>query len=86
MFYHICQQKYHINRGDFNTIDNWFYEYGVSNLVYRRIYILAFLDYIKREKEGYATRYIKFGNKGLSLKLNEFITSYLEDQNLYAIK
>lgn len=51
-FYHKCYQDYHINRGIFNTIDDWFFEYGVIDIVYRRFYILAFLEFVKGNLSG----------------------------------
>ncbi|WP_077618375.1 hypothetical protein [Bacillus sinesaloumensis] len=72
-FYQWCNSQYGVNRGVFNTIDNWFYENGMINIHYRRIYLLAFLDYtieegIKQEQD----KFIRFGNGGLTRELQKF--------------
>jgi hypothetical protein len=91
-FFTTCNQQYCINRGVYNTIDNWFFEYGIINVAYRRIYILAFLDYVKEasKDESSSDKFIKFGHGGLTNKLNDFITNYLNDTkesvDLYSVK
>jgi hypothetical protein len=91
-FFNRCHQQYQINRGVYNTIDNWFFEYGMIHVVYRRIYILAFLDFVKEanKEDSDSHKFIRFGHKGLTKKLNDFITTYLnykeESGNLYSIK
>lgn len=92
-FYNKCNEQYRINRGIYNSIDNWFYEYGVINIMFRRIYILAFLEFVKKEnKEVNSQKLIKFGHGGLAIKLKEFtstvtsdyyVTSQLEQQFLH---
>jgi hypothetical protein len=91
-FFTKCNQQFRINKGVFNTIDHWFYEYGIINVAYRRIYILAFLDYVKEasKEDTSSHKFIKFGHGGLTNKLNDFITNYLNDTkesvNLYSVK
>jgi hypothetical protein len=81
IFYSKCYQQYSINRGVYNTIDNWFYEYGILNVIYRRIYILAFLSFVKEESnELKPKKFIRFGSGGLTLKLTEFVTCYINRQ------
>lgn len=41
-FYDWYYEQYGLNRGVFNTIDNWFYDYGIVNVLFRRIYLLFF--------------------------------------------
>jgi hypothetical protein len=92
-FYNKCNEQYRINRGVYNSIDNWFYEYGVINIMFRRIYILAFLEFVKKENnELNSQKFIKFGHGGLAIKLKEFtskytnnyyVTSQLEQQFLH---
>ncbi|GKU84744.1 hypothetical protein [Niallia sp. NCCP-28] len=77
-FYKRCDELYGINRGSYNVIDHWFFEYGMTNVVYRRIYILAFLDFIK-EGNVNSPKSIKFGKGGITKKLNEFILLYLHE-------
>jgi hypothetical protein len=91
-FYHKCNQQYPLNRGVYNTIDNWFFEYGIINVAHRRIYILAFLDFVKEANDrSDSQKFIRFGHGGLTIKLNDFITNYIndteeKDTNLYSIK
>lgn len=74
IFFHWCQQQYRLNRGIYNTIDHWFYEYGIVHILYRRINLLAFLEFASTpEQDARKTKFIKFGNGGLKQKLQEFI-------------
>ncbi|WP_449536252.1 hypothetical protein [Ferdinandcohnia sp. Marseille-Q9671] len=73
-FYKWCNSQYGVNRGVFNTIDSWFFENGMINIHYRRIYLLAFLDYtleegMKQERD----KFIRFGNGGLTRELQNFL-------------
>ncbi|MED1472440.1 hypothetical protein [Bacillus salipaludis] len=73
-FFIWCNQKYKVNRGVYNTIDQWFYEYGIVNIHYRRIQLLAFLDFFKDKiLEKDKQKFIRFGHGGLVRSLNEFI-------------
>nr|WP_295970896.1 hypothetical protein [uncultured Bacillus sp.] len=71
-FFLSCQNRYKINKGIYNTIDNWFYEYGIVPIIHRRIHIIAFLDYVNQNKDSISHKYVRFGNGGLTKKLNEF--------------
>lgn len=73
-FYKWCYEQFGLNRGVFNTIDNWFYDNGIVNVLSRRIYLVAFLNYVETSgliQQG--ERYLKFGHGGLSKKLREFL-------------
>ncbi|WP_010282136.1 hypothetical protein [Bacillus timonensis] len=72
-FYKWCSSQYGVNRGVFNTIDNWFFGNGIINIQHRRIYLLAFLDYSVEEgmKEEHG-KFIRFGNGGLTRELQKF--------------
>jgi hypothetical protein len=74
-----CQQKYKVNKGIYNTIDCWFYEYGIVNIHHRRIYILAFLEFVKNEGTEH-NKYIQFGKGGLTRKLYQFIKGHEFDE------
>ncbi|WNS78361.1 hypothetical protein RRU94_07845 [Domibacillus sp. DTU_2020_1001157_1_SI_ALB_TIR_016] len=83
-FYEWCHKQYGLNRGVLNTIDNWFYDYGIINVMSRRIYMLAFLDYVKEAGlRSNGQKFIKFGHGGLSEKLKEFLE--LHDAHAYSI-
>jgi riboflavin kinase len=73
-FFLWCQQQYKINKGVYNTIDRWFYKNGFMNIIHRRLYLLAFLEFVTEEDlKNDQHKYIKFGNGGLTKKLQEFI-------------
>lgn len=40
-----AEGKFRVNRGIYNTIDAWFYENGLQEIVKRRIHITQFLTY-----------------------------------------
>ena len=72
-FYKWCNSQYGINRGVFNTIDNWFFDNGIINIHYRRINLLAFLDYtIEKGMRHEHDQFIRFGNGGLTRELQKF--------------
>jgi riboflavin kinase len=70
-FINICNEKYGINRGVYNTIDAWFYNQGLHQIIKRRQMILSFLEYFK-EKYMTDNRHCKFGHGGLTVKLEEY--------------
>ncbi|MFE4810627.1 hypothetical protein ACFQ9Y_05620 [Peribacillus simplex] len=73
-FFLWCQRQYSVNKGVYNTIDKWFYHDGIVNIIHRRIYLLAFLEFVTEEnsKDNHH-KYIRFGNGGLTKKLNQFM-------------
>ncbi|WP_147532854.1 hypothetical protein [Bacillus marasmi] len=73
-FFNWCNQIYGINRGVYNTIDQWLFDFGMISIYSRRINLLAFLDSIgqdSQEKERH--KLIRFGPGGLTSRLNEFV-------------
>jgi riboflavin kinase len=79
-FFNGCHVQYGLNKGVYNTIDNWFYEYGIVHILSRRIYLLAFLEFAKeKEPEQNEHKVIRFGNGGLVKKLYEFLDVYKEE-------
>jgi len=75
-FFIWCNQQYRVNRGIYNTIDQWFYEYGIINIYSRRIQLLAFLDSVKEDlNEPHSYKFIRFGHGGLTKRLNDFINN-----------
>ena len=71
-FFIWCNQQYGVNRGVYNTIEQSFYEYGIVNIHKRRIQLLAFLDFVKDEKQN-QMKFIRFGHGGLTRKMKEFL-------------
>ena len=73
-FYNWCNQQFRINRGVFNTIDQWFYDFGITEVILRRIYILSFLNFVREaESKAEQQKFIRFGKRGLVNRLFEFI-------------
>ncbi|WP_256358076.1 hypothetical protein [Bacillus sp. sid0103] len=75
-FFQWCHLQYGLNKGVYNTIDQWFYGFGIEHIHYRRIYILKFLDFTKecgvvKDQQ----KFIRFGNGGLIRSLQRFIHS-----------
>lgn len=68
-FARYCEGEYGINRGIYNTIDKWFAEKGVVNIIKRRQHILHFLQWVT----FYVKEKIKFGAKGLTEQLEHFL-------------
>ncbi|WP_226280814.1 hypothetical protein [Cytobacillus oceanisediminis] len=72
-FFNWCNQRYGINKGVYNTIDEWFFQEGNINILARRILLLAFLEYISDKGLKHENhKFIKFGNGGLVKRLKEF--------------
>jgi riboflavin kinase len=72
-FFKWCGRQFGVNRGVFNTIDNWFYENGIVNVYYRRMLLLEFLKFSLEDGLGQGeSKFLKFGHGGLTTKLNEF--------------
>lgn len=71
-FIQYCEKEYKINRGIYNTIDEWFYNNGIKNILVRRQTIVYFLQYLNDQRKDNSTNKVKFGNGGLSTSLSEF--------------
>jgi riboflavin kinase len=86
-FFNWCNQQYQVNRGVYNTIDQWFYEYGIVNIHYRRIQLLAFLEFVKGERiEQDKQKFIRSGHGGLTKRLNEFLNDGRQRRNVIQLK
>lgn len=86
-FYNWCNRQYAINRGVYNTIDQWFYDYGMIHIHSRRIHILAFLEFAKEEKvEEGRHKYIRFGQGGLIRNLDAFMNETGKRSNIIQLK
>ncbi|WP_423798298.1 hypothetical protein [Neobacillus sp. SAB-20_R2A] len=75
-FFQKCNHQYRVNRGVYNMIDDWFFEYGIVQIAHRRIFILAFLDFAYQENKTESTKFLRFGHGGLMKKLNDFIKNH----------
>ena len=71
LFNQLCINQFGINRGVYNTIDEWFFENGIKNILERRKRIYHFLIYCSQN--GLATNgKIKFGQGNLSKQLTDY--------------
>lgn len=70
-FIRFCDEIYGVNRGVYNTIDAWFYEQGIENIIARRKNVLYFLEFNNKNIDKESTR-VKFGSGGLTVKLIEY--------------
>lgn len=73
-FFDFCSKNYCINRGIFNVIDSWFYNYGWTEIVMRRKVIVQYLTFLC-ENEFYNEKklFIQFGKGGVKGSLHLFI-------------
>lgn len=78
MFFKYCEKNFNINRGVYNTIDNWFYDKGILNIEQRRIQIISFLVY-KCEESSLDSQ---FGKGGLSFKLKKYLNLQSEKETV----
>lgn len=84
-FFIWCNQEYGVNRGVYNTIEQSFYEYGIVNIHQRRIHLLAFLDFVKDEKQD-QMKFIRFGHGGLNRKIKEFFKVSGQNDNVIPLE
>jgi riboflavin kinase len=87
-FFIWCNQLYGINRGVYNTIDQWLFENGMISIYHRRIQLLAFLNYIQDRSDikDNNHKYIRFGHGGLTSRLREFMNDGKEGENVLPLK
>lgn len=67
------EESFYINRGVYNTIDAWFYDYKFKDVLERRMHILKFLLYIKENlTEEQSTKRLFFPD-GLTNTLESYV-------------
>jgi len=71
-FVTLCFERYGLNRGIYNTVDEWLYEHGIRDIIKRRQLIVEFLVSQQRDDRTKST-YLKFGKGGLTKQLYEFL-------------
>ena len=69
-FSKLCEEKYDVNKGVYNTIDCWFYEQGLIQIIERRRAILSFFQYINLIENP--SKKVRFGSGGLTSRLEQF--------------
>ncbi|MFS0875962.1 riboflavin kinase [Solibacillus isronensis] len=77
-FVRFCEEKFSVNRGVYNTLDKWFAEHQVVNIIRRRMTILRFLYwvtvYIPQECK------LEFGPKGLTEQLSFYYMNHVKGE------
>lgn len=77
-FVRFCSDFYKVNRGVYNTIEDWFYHYGIVNVVERRKVIIRFFEYVVTNGTVLpSSKFIRFGVGGLTQTLEDFAVKHL---------
>lgn len=66
-FSQFCERKFSLNKGIYNTIDNWFYTKGITNILDRRELMVQFMIFCCSSETK-----VKFGPGCLTKKLEIF--------------
>lgn len=75
-FHHYCLQMYRLNRGTYNTIDQWLYDNGHPEIKRRRRMIIRFLDVMAAEQAKGESKFLSFGRGNLVAELSRFVAEY----------
>lgn len=68
-----CSEQFHINRGVYNTVEQWFYTQGFEEITGRRLQITLFLKWYQDTSQQ---QKIKFGQGKLITSLQLFLQQY----------
>lgn len=71
-FHHYCLQVYQLNRGIYNTIDQWLFDNGYPEIRRRRKLIVAFLDQAAQPEPAGKRKFLSFGKGNLIVELSRF--------------
>lgn len=74
LFVRFCEEEYKVNRGVYNTVEKWFYDQEVHNILQRREAILSFFLFVRTCQKSDGK--IKFGHGGLTQLLKKFWCQY----------
>ncbi|ARF14669.1 MULTISPECIES: hypothetical protein [Sporosarcina] len=80
-FFDWCAKSYFINRGVFNVIDSWLFDYGMKDIVLRRKVMDHYLRYLL--SHGFYNEkkhFLQFGKKGVTESLSSFVERHLPEQ------
>ncbi|MNZ53536.1 RNA-binding riboflavin kinase RibR [compost metagenome] len=72
-FQNYCLKLYRLNRGTYNTIDQWLFMNGFSEIKRRRLMLLQFLDNVSRYEQASDHKYLSFGKGKLIVELLRFV-------------
>lgn len=79
-FTRYCSENFGLNRGVYNTIDEWFFKHNVKSIHDRRTQVLHFLHFYKDSFYVEKNSKLKFGKGNLIKSLTEF----MDQQNILA--
>ncbi|MTH55711.1 hypothetical protein GKZ89_20150 [Bacillus mangrovi] len=72
VFQQYCKEVYGVNRGVYNTIDEWFFQAGAVSVPERRQLIVDFLNDLSKAAAGGEAVPLKVGKGGLVPALHTF--------------
>jgi riboflavin kinase len=72
-FVNFCFQAFGLNRGIYNTIDQWLYSFGYRDIIVRRTITLEFLKDIQQKNGKDRSSILRFGKGGLTKQLHDFV-------------
>ncbi|WP_426454096.1 RNA-binding protein [Paenibacillus sp. S-38] len=79
LFVTYCFRTFGLNRGIYNTIDEWLYRSGILEITKRRQTVIAFLSEQQRQGRPPGT-YLKFGKGALTGLLHDFVTNGVQPE------
>ncbi|MFY4775822.1 hypothetical protein [Metabacillus sp. RGM 3146] len=78
-FQQYCKEKYGVNRGIYNTIEEWLYSRGAYEILKRRKWLLLFLEFAKsRQQNEQALQLFKIGKGELIPSLEVFYKRFVK--------
>ncbi|KZZ84480.1 hypothetical protein [Bacillus sp. SJS] len=72
VFQQYCKEVFGVNRGIYNTIDEWFFQAGAVSVLERRQIIVNFLQDLSEPNQGEKAALLKVGKGGLVPALYAF--------------
>jgi riboflavin kinase len=74
-FHHYCLQTFRLNRGSYNTIDQWLFDNGYPEIRRRRKLIIQFLELMQQSPTAEERKFLSFGKGKLIVELSQFAAS-----------
>ncbi|MDM5198030.1 hypothetical protein QUF79_08365 [Fictibacillus enclensis] len=82
----VCRERYGVNKGLYNTIEDYFSKQGIRNILYRRLYILEFLNDVQSRYTEVKRSHLTFGTGGLARALQTFFINRQRNASLKPLK
>lgn len=80
-FFKWCELQYFINRGVYNTIDQFLFETGYKSIDKRRVVLIDFLQYLFNRFANKDDQVLKLGHGNLTNALNQFMDNRFLSKN-----